>query len=221
METWTKNLMVIIPVFKVLQRAGSHTALSHPPASSFLCVVCSLCSVCCPSSPHCSSGVNQKPAGWSTLLELKVTLVSTKITQNSLQEAQWLPFSSQECKTCQRIQIISCFTTTEWNTNATVDLLIVFNTKYVRHGTAISCCLFAVCIPWSGKIVQYILMYLSSPKCSIRQKLRTRMKIWQSKLWNNHLWSQTLRWRCMSCPQTGAAHHGSSEQQWIEWGFPT
>lgn len=125
METWIKNLMVIIPVFKVLQRAGSHKALSHPPASSFLCVVCSLHSVCCPSPPHCSSGVNQNPAGWSTLPELKVTLVSTKITQNSLQEAPWLLFSSQARRTCQRIQIISCFTATEWNTNARVDLLIV------------------------------------------------------------------------------------------------
>lgn len=85
--------MVIIPVFKVLQRAGTRTALSHPPASSFLCVVCSLLSVSCPSPPHCSSGVNQKTAGWSTLLQPKVTLVSTRITQNSLHEAQWLPFS--------------------------------------------------------------------------------------------------------------------------------
>lgn len=215
METWTKNLIVIILVFKVFQRAGSHTALSHPPASSFLCVVCSLHSVCCLSPPHCSTGASQKPAGWSTLLQLRVTLVSTRIRQNSLEEAQWLLFSSQAYRTCQGIQFISCFITTEWNTNARAYLLIVLIDKICRTWHrhlpfSFPCCLFAVCIPWSRKIVQYILRYWSSPKCSIRQKLRTGMKVWQSKLWNHHFWSQTLRQRCTCCPWTWAAHHAGS-----------
>lgn len=149
--------MVIIPVFEILHRAGSHTALSHPPASPFLCVVCSLCSVCCPSPPHCSSGVNKKPVGWSTLLEPQVTLVSTRITQNSLQDAQLLPFSSQVYRTCQRIQIISCFTTTEWNKNARVDLLIVFIYKVCKRWHShfpfsFPCCLFDVCPPCSKRL---------------------------------------------------------------------
>lgn len=170
--------------------------------------MCSLLSICCPSASHCSSGVNQKPAGWCTLLQLRVILVSTRIRQRSLQEAQWLPFSSQAYRTCQRIQIISCFTTTEWNTNARVDLLMVsiYKVWKTRGHLPFSfpCCFFAVC---SRKTVQYILRYLSSPKCSIRSKLRSGMKIWQSKLWNYRLWSQTLRWRCTNCPWTWAAHH--------------
>lgn len=135
-------------------------------------------------------------------------------------------FLSQAYRTCQRIQIISCFTTTEWNKNARVDMLILFIYKVCKtwHSHlpfAFPCCLFAVCIPRSRKTVQYILMYLSSSKCSIRQKLRPGMEIWQSKLWNHHLWSQTLSWRCRSCPWTQAAHRGSRGQQWVEWRFPS
>lgn len=95
METGTKSLVVIMLVFKVLQRAANHTALFGPPASCFLCVVGSLLSVCCPSAPHHSFGVNWKPAGWSILVHFKVTLVNARITWYSLQEAQWLPFSRQ------------------------------------------------------------------------------------------------------------------------------
>lgn len=95
-----------------------------PPMQSWLAkltsrrLLKSLHSVYCPSHPHCSSGVIKKPVGWSTLLAPQVTLVSTRITQNSLQDAQLLPFSSQGYRTWQRIQIISCFRPIEWNKNA-------------------------------------------------------------------------------------------------------
>lgn len=194
-----------------------------PPMQSWLAkltsrrLLKSLHSVYCPSHPHCSSGVIKKPVGWSTLLAPQVTLVSTRITQNSLQDAQLLPFSSQGYRTWQRIQIISCFRPIEWNKNARVDLLIVFIYKVCKTWQShfpfsFPCCLLDVCPPWSRKIVQYILIYLNSSKCFTRQKLRTGMKIWQSKLWNHHLWSQTLM--CSSCPWAWAAHHDSSGQQW-------